>query len=123
MNSMQLDGVALPVTPYDGCGKCFVAVRRLSRKTDATSSPERQARQNIEAVDAVEGHIIGWADDWEVSGAISTLSTVPALGPWLRNENGPYAGMSVGPDVSRIGRNMRDALNTGWMMKDTGRFL
>lgn len=121
MNSMELDGVALPVTAYDGCGKCFVAVRRLSRKTDATSSPERQARQNIEAVDAVDGHIIGWADDWEVSGATNPLDR-PALGPWLRNENGPYAGI-VGPDVSRIGRNMRDALNTGWMMKDTGRLL
>jgi site-specific DNA recombinase len=118
---MELDGVALPVTAYDGCGKCLVAVRRLSRKTDATSSPERQARQDIEAVDAIDGHIIGWADDWEVSGATNPLDR-PALGPWLRNENGPYAGI-VGPDVSRIGRNMRDALNTGWMMKDTGRLL
>ena len=26
-------------TEYDGCGRCLVAVRRLSRKTDKTSSP------------------------------------------------------------------------------------
>lgn len=118
---MELDGVALPVTPYCGCGKCLVAVRRLSRKTDATSSPERQGRQIIDIVDQVGGHIIGWADDWEVSGAVNPLER-PALGPWLKNEFGPYAGI-VGADVSRIGRDVRDVLNTGWMMKDSGRLL
>jgi site-specific DNA recombinase len=30
-------------TEYDGCGRCLVGVRRLSRKTDKTSSPERHA--------------------------------------------------------------------------------
>jgi len=118
---MELDGVALPFTPYDGCGRCLVAVRRLSRKSDATSSPERQGRQIIDITDRLEGHIIGWADDWEVSGAVNPLER-PSLGPWLRDEMGPYAGI-VGPDVSRIGRDVRDALNTGWMMKDTGRLL
>lgn len=121
MDYMQLDGAALPVTQYDGCGKCLVAVRRLSRKSDATSSPERQARQNIDVVGRIGGHIIGWADDWEVSGAVNPLER-PALGPWLRGELGLYAGI-VGPDVSRIGRDVRDALNTGWMMKDSGRLL
>lgn len=124
MNTMeygQLDGVALPITPFCGCGKCVIAVRRLSRKTDATSSPDRQARQVIRSVDDIGGHIIGWADDWEVSGAVNPLER-PALGPWLRDERGPYAGI-VGADVSRIGRDVRDILNTGWMMKDTGRLL
>lgn len=121
MDYMHLDGVALPITPYDGCGRCWVAVRRLSRKTDATSSPDRQARQDIDAVDQQGGHIIGWADDWEVSGAVNPLER-PSLGPWLRGEMGPYDGI-VGPDVSRIGRDVRDALNTGWMMKDSRRAL
>ena len=121
VNVMELDGVALPITPYCGCGKCFIAVRRLSRKSDATSSPERQGRQIIDVTDLVGGHIIGWADDWEVSGATNPLER-PALGPWLRDEMGPYSGI-VGSDVSRIGRDVRDALNTGWMMKDTGRLL
>ena len=56
-------------TEYDGCGMCFVGVRRLSRKTDATNSPTRQLEQIIAVVEAVGGHIIAWADDWEVSGA------------------------------------------------------
>jgi hypothetical protein len=33
------------VTPLDGSGRCLVGVRRLSRKTDKTSSPAKQARQ------------------------------------------------------------------------------
>jgi site-specific DNA recombinase len=34
---------------YDGCGRCLVAVRRLSRKTDRTSSPQRQGNQDLKA--------------------------------------------------------------------------
>ena len=113
--------MTLPVTPYDGCGKCLVAVRRLSRWTDATSSPDRQARQDIDVVDRIGGHIIGWADDWEVSGAVNPLNR-PALGPWLRDEMGPYDGI-VGPDVERIGRNMRDSLNTCWLMEESSKLL
>ena len=30
-------------TDYDGCGRCLVGGRRLSRKTDKTSSPARQS--------------------------------------------------------------------------------
>lgn len=65
------------------------------------------------------GHIIGWADDWEVSGATDLL-TRPELGPWLRGETGPYDGI-VGSAVDRIGRNTRDVLNTGDLMKSTAR--
>lgn len=108
-------------TDYDGCGKCLVGVRRLSRKTDATSSPEKQRDQILSAVEAVGGHIIAWADDWEVSGATDPL-TRPQLGPWLRGEMGPYSGIA-GAAVDRIGRNQRDVLNTGYMIKDTGRIL
>ena len=36
-------------TEYDGCGRCLVGVRRLSRKTDKTSSPEKQGNQNLGA--------------------------------------------------------------------------
>jgi site-specific DNA recombinase len=109
------------VTPYDGCGKCLVGVRRLSRKSDASNSPEKQADQVAKACASVGGHIIGWADDWEVSGATDPL-TRPELGPWLRGEMGPYDGI-VGPAVDRIGRNTRDVLNTGDLMKSTGRLL
>ncbi|WP_329309685.1 recombinase family protein [Streptomyces sp. NBC_01262] len=90
-------------TEYDGCGKCLVAARRLSRRTDATSSPERQLDQILSAVASLGGHVIAFADDWEVSGATDPL-TRPGLGPWLRDEMGPYSGI-VGAAVDRIGRN------------------
>jgi site-specific DNA recombinase len=51
-------------TEYDGCGRCLVGVRRLSRKTDKTSSPEKQGNQILSATGDIGGHIIAWADDW-----------------------------------------------------------
>jgi DNA invertase Pin-like site-specific DNA recombinase len=106
---------------YDGCGKCFVGVRRLSRVSGATNSPEKQGDQVEAAAEANGGHIIGWADDWEVSGATDPL-TRPKLGPWLRDEMGPYSGI-IGAAVDRVGRNVRDVLNTAYMIKSSGRLL
>lgn len=40
---------------------------------------------------SVDGHIIGRAEDWEVSGATNPMSH-PRLGPWLRGERGPHDG-------------------------------
>lgn len=97
-------------TEHDGCGRCLVAVRRLSRKTDKTSSPQRQGDQDLQAAADAGGHIIAWADDWEVSGATDPM-TRKGLGPWLRGEMGPYDGI-VAPTVDRVGRNVRDTLNT-----------
>lgn len=48
---------------YDGCGKCLLGVRRLSRMKLVTSSPERQREDVLTAAASVGGHIIGWADD------------------------------------------------------------
>src|SRR5260370_8837322 len=45
----------------------FRSVRRLSRKSDKTSSPEKQGHQILRATGDAGGHIIAWADDWEVS--------------------------------------------------------
>ncbi len=97
-------------TEYDGCGRCLVGVRRLSRTTDKTNSPERQGNQILAATGDAGGHIIAWADDWEVSGATDPL-TRPGFGPWLRGELGPYDGV-VSASVDRVGRNVRDTLNT-----------
>ncbi len=97
-------------TDYDGCGRCLVGVRRLSRKTDKTSSPQRQGDQILAATSDVGGHIIAWADDWEVSGATDPL-TRRGFGPWLRGEMGPYDGIAAA-SVDRVGRNVRDTLNT-----------
>ncbi|WP_405686430.1 recombinase family protein [Streptomyces sp. NBC_01387] len=108
-------------TDYDGCGRCLLGVRRLSRKSDATNSPEKQLDQVLSATEAVGGHIIAWADDWEVSGATDPL-TRPGLGPWLRGEAGPYDGI-VGAAVDRIGRNQRDVLNTAYAIHESGQLL
>ncbi|MDH6139595.1 site-specific DNA recombinase [Kitasatospora sp. GP30] len=106
-------------TDYDGCGMCFVATRRLSRTTDSTSSPERQANQIIDAVSQVGGHIIAWADDWEVSGATDPM-TRKGLGPWLQGKMGPYDGIAAA-SVDRAGRNVRDVLNTQELLTSQGR--
>jgi DNA invertase Pin-like site-specific DNA recombinase len=106
---------------YDGCGRCWLGERRLSRKTDKTSSPEEQANQILWAAADNGGHIIGWADDWEVSGATDPM-TRPKLGPWLRGEMGPYDGI-VARDVSRVGRNVRDTLNTQAMLTEQGKVI
>lgn len=45
--------------PYDGCGKCLLGVRRLSRVKLATSSPERQRENVLTAAASVGAHIIG----------------------------------------------------------------
>jgi len=109
------------VTPFDGCGKCLLGVRRLSRTTDKTSSPQRQAEQDLKAAADVDGHVIAWADDFDVSGATDPL-TRPGLGPWLRGEMGPYDGI-VAPTVDRVGRNVRDVLNTQDLLTGQGRVI
>jgi hypothetical protein len=111
----------METTDYNGCGKCLVGVRRLSRKSDASNFPEKQGGQVENAAASVGAHIIGWADDWEVSGATNPL-TRPQLGPWLRVQMGPYDGI-VGAAVDRIGRNVLDVLATATMIKQTGRML
>ncbi|MFD9813528.1 recombinase family protein [Streptomyces sp. NPDC059080] len=107
--------------PYDGCGKCLLGVRRLSRVKASTSSPERQRSDVLAAAAAVGGHITGWADDWEVSGATDPM-TRPQPGPWLRGERGPHDGL-VAAAVDRLGRNVVDCLNTGYKMRDEGKCL
>ncbi|WP_340642837.1 recombinase family protein [Streptomyces albidoflavus] len=97
--------------PYDGRGKCLLGVRRLSRVKLATSSPERQRENVLTAAASVGAHIIGWADDWEVSGATDPM-TRPNLGPWLRDERGPYDGL-VAAAVDRLGRNVVDVVDAG----------
>ncbi|MFE2976627.1 recombinase family protein [Streptomyces sp. NPDC059258] len=108
-------------TPYDGCGRCLVAVRRLSRKNEASQSPEKQRDQVLAVVEANDAHVIAWADDWEVSGAMDPLKR-PQLGPWLTGRKGPYDGIA-GAAVDRIGRNVRDVLNTAYTIHESGQIL
>lgn len=119
--SRTMETMQPTITEYDGCGKCLVGVRRLSRKTESSNSPGKQLGQVLKATEDVGAHIIGWADDWEVSGATDPL-TRPQLGPWLRGEMGPYDGIA-GAAVDRIGRNVKDVLNTAYTIHETGQIL
>ena len=78
--------------------------------TDKTSSPQKQVNHSLTKADASGAHIIAWAIDLEVSGNTDPL-TRPGLGPWLRGEMGDYDGIAA-YDVARVGRNVRDVLNT-----------
>ncbi|MCA1220290.1 recombinase family protein [Streptomyces sp. 8L] len=106
---------------YGRCGKCLLGAWRLSGVKIATSSPEPQWENVLTAAGSVGGHIIGRADDWEVSGATDPMSR-PKLGPWLRDERGPYDGL-VSAAVDRLGRNVVDCLNTGYKMRDEKKML
>src|SRR4051794_5602693 len=117
-----MDNVETPAsTPYDGCGRCLIGVRRLSRRNEASQSPEKQLDQVIAVAEANGAHIIAWADDWEVSGAMDPLKR-PKLGPWLTGKMGPYDGIA-GAAVDRIGRNVRDVLNTAYTIHEKGQIL
>lgn len=48
--------------------------------------------------------------------------TRPQLGPWLRDEKGPYDGF-IAAAVDRLGRNAADCLSTGYKMRDEGEIL
>ncbi|MFD5986274.1 recombinase family protein [Streptomyces cyaneofuscatus] len=110
-----------PTTPYDGCGRCLVGVRRLSRRNEASQSPEKQLEQVLAVVEANDAHVIAWADDWEVSGAMDPLKR-PQLGPWLTGKRGAYDGIA-GAAVDRIGRNVRDVLNTAYTIHERNQIL
>jgi Resolvase, N terminal domain len=117
----EIDGLDLGTTPYDGCGKCFVGVVRLSSMNETTDSPEKQVEHCREEARANGGHIVGWAVDLDVSGATDPFGR-EGIGPWLRNEKGPYGGI-VASDVDRIGRNLVDVLITGYFLRDNGKLI
>ena len=48
--------------------------------------------------------------------------TRKGLGPWLRGELGPYDGI-VAPTVDRVGRNVRDTLNTQTLLTSQDRVI
>jgi DNA invertase Pin-like site-specific DNA recombinase len=89
--------------------------------TDKTSSPQKQVNHILTAAAAAGAHIIAWAIDLEVSGATDPR-TRPGLGPWLRGEAGDYDGIAA-YDVVRVGRNVRDVLNTQQLLTDQGRLI
>lgn len=65
-------------------------VIRLSRVTDATTSPERQLEACRELCDQRGYDVVGVAEDLDVSAGATTPFTRPKLGPWLANRHGEF---------------------------------
>jgi site-specific DNA recombinase len=55
---------------------------RLSRVTDATTSPERQMEIVTNWAETNDHEIVGWAEDLDLSRSVDPL-TAPELSPWL----------------------------------------
>ncbi|MET8470240.1 recombinase family protein [Streptomyces sp. NPDC006422] len=70
-----------------------LAVIRLSKTSDETTSPERQ-RRSIQRWADQEGHlIVGWAEDIDVSGGLE---------PWKRPELGTWLPSTIGKEISAL---------------------
>ncbi|WP_435819475.1 recombinase family protein [Micromonospora tulbaghiae] len=81
-----------------------LGVIRLSRETEATTSPARQ-REVIERWANAHGHTIaGWAEDLGVSASVDPWER-PELGPWLRGERGPFDALACWR-VDRLARRV-----------------
>ena len=81
-----------------------LGVIRLSRETDESTSPERQ-REAVTKWADLHGHeIVGWAEDLDVSGALSPWER-PTLGPWLSERSSEFDIIAAWK-VDRISRRL-----------------
>ena len=77
---------------------------RLSRSSEESTSVERQ-RELIENWAKTNNHeIVAWAEDVDVSGAISPFDT-PALGPYLKEPASNEWDILVAWKLDRLARN------------------
>lgn len=77
---------------------------RLSRMTDASTSPERQ-REQIEMWAKLHGHeVVSWSTDTDVSGKVSPFKRA-GLGPYLKS---PDFDILVTAKIDRASRSVRD---------------
>src|SRR5690606_39474015 len=82
-------------------------VVRLSRVTDATTSPERQLGTCQELCDARGYDVVGVAEDLDVSAGATSPFGRPQLGDWLTNRLGEF-DVIVFYRVDRIVRRLFD---------------
>ena len=71
-----------------------VGVVRLSRYTDASTSPTRQREIIQQWASLHEYTVVGWAEDQGVSAAVNPWDR-PELGPWLRGQREPFDTLVV----------------------------
>lgn len=82
-------------------------VVRLSRVTDATTSPERQLQACQELCEKRGFEVVGTAEDLDVSAGTTSPFDRPALGDWLTNRVGEY-DVLVFYRMDRIVRSLLD---------------
>ena len=85
-----------------------LAVYRISRSTDESTSVERQ-REDVSRWAGTHHVIIGEVADEGVSGSVSPFDR-PKLGQWLQPENLHKFDAIVAAKVDRLGRSTRDVL-------------
>ncbi|MFD8533947.1 recombinase family protein [Streptosporangium canum] len=73
-----------------------LGVIRLSVTKDDSTSPERQrdAVEHWANGPAINGRVVGWAEDLDVSGGLHPMKR-PALGPWLTERAGEFDVIAV----------------------------
>ncbi|MGB3604386.1 MAG: recombinase family protein [Gordonia sp. (in: high G+C Gram-positive bacteria)] len=71
-------------------GKRALIVVRLSRVTDATTSPERQEQACRELCEQRGYDVVDVVEDLDVSAGATTPFTRPKLGPWLANRHNEF---------------------------------
>lgn len=69
--------------------RALIAVR-LSRVTDATTSPERQLEKCRQLCDERGYEVVGVAEDLDVSAGSTSPFDRPQLGDWLKNRQGEF---------------------------------
>lgn len=87
--------------------KRALVVIRLSRVTDATTSPERQREACLELCKKRGYEVVGTAEDLDVSAGKTTPFTRPQLGDWLTNRHNEFDVLVVFR-MDRIVRRLLD---------------
>ena len=98
----------------------LLAVVRLSRDSDETTSPERQLAA-IQRYAAQDGHtVIGVAEDLDVSGGVSPFKR-PQLGAWLQRP-GEWDGL-ICSRLDRLSRSTLDFLELHRWLEERSKIL
>ncbi|UHJ77432.1 recombinase family protein [Mycobacteroides abscessus subsp. abscessus] len=101
-----------------------LVVIRLSRVTDATTSPERQREACLELCRQRGYEVVGTAEDLDVSGAVDPFKREhrPGLAPWLHGEREPF-DVIVAYRVDRLTRSIRHLQTLVSWAQDNGKLI